>query len=64
MFGNRTIQLAGMLMLGVAAGAAAQTPQVGKPFPDFSEKDAISGETVSLKGFRGRLVLVDFWATW
>jgi len=31
--------------------------------PDFSLPD-LSGEMVSLKDFRGNLVLVDFWATW
>ena len=36
---------------------------LGKPAPDFNLKD-IYGETVSLKGFRGKVVLLDFWATW
>lgn len=31
--------------------------------PDFSLK-AISGEKISLKDFKGDVVLVDFWATW
>jgi len=31
--------------------------------PDFSLPD-LTGETVSLKEFRGKIVLVDFWATW
>ena len=34
----------------------------GKPAPDFTLKD-INGETVSLKDFRGTVVLLDFWAT-
>ena len=36
---------------------------LGKPAPDFTLKD-IDGETVSLKDFRGKVVLLDFWATW
>ena len=36
---------------------------LGKPAPDFTLKD-IGGETVSLKDFRGKVVLLDFWATW
>jgi thiol-disulfide isomerase/thioredoxin len=34
------------------------------PFaPDFTVTD-LSGEKVSLSGLRGRVVLLDFWATW
>lgn len=33
------------------------------PAPDFSVK-GIDGRTVALSAFRGKVVLVDFWATW
>ena len=36
---------------------------LGKPAPDFRLKD-INGESVSLVDFRGKVVLLDFWATW
>ena len=37
--------------------------RLGKPAPDFTLKD-INGDSVSLKDFRGKVVLIDFWATW
>jgi len=36
---------------------------LGKPAPDFSLPDA-SGKQISLSSFKGKYVLVDFWASW
>ena len=36
---------------------------IGKSAPDFKVKD-LKGEELSLKKFRGQVVLLDFWATW
>jgi thiol-disulfide isomerase/thioredoxin len=35
----------------------------GVAFPDFSEKD-LAGGPLSIARFKGKVVLVDFWATW
>jgi peroxiredoxin len=35
----------------------------GKPFPDFDEKD-LDGKPLSVGNYKGKLVLIDFWATW
>lgn len=35
----------------------------GKVAPDFKQKDT-SGNIIALKDFRGKYVLVDFWASW
>jgi thiol-disulfide isomerase/thioredoxin len=35
----------------------------GKPFPDFNEKD-VTGQPLSLAGHKGKVLLIDFWATW
>ena len=36
---------------------------VGKTFPDFQEKD-LDGKALSIGNYKGKVVLVDFWATW
>jgi cytochrome c biogenesis protein CcmG/thiol:disulfide interchange protein DsbE len=35
----------------------------GPPAPDFSLND-LAGKTVTLKQYRGSIVVLDFWATW
>jgi len=44
-----------------AAGQAAVLD--GQPAPDFALKDG-SGKTVKLQDYRGKVLLLDFWATW
>ena len=36
---------------------------VGSKFPDFTEKD-VDGKPLSISLYKGKVVLVDFWATW
>ncbi len=40
-----------------------ETQWVGKQVPEFSQPDQ-NGKMVSLKDFKGKYVLVDFWASW
>ena len=39
------------------------TEKIGKPAMDFQAVD-LKGQELSLKKFRGQVVLLDFWATW
>lgn len=45
------------------AMAAAAVIKVGEEAPDISQKNP-SGKVISLKSLRGKVVLIDFWASW
>lgn len=40
-----------------------KTTAIGKIAPDFTQNDT-TGKPISLKDFRGKYVLLDFWASW
>ena len=46
-----------------APGAPDAEKWVGKPAPDFTLPD-VNGKQVSLSSFKGKYVLIDFWASW
>jgi peroxiredoxin len=46
-----------------AAGEGASKVSAGETAPAFTRK-TLDGKAVSLTDYRGRVVLVDFWATW
>ena len=53
---------ASTLILFVAAGTAA-CAQSGVPAPDFSIKD-LDGNTLNLAAYKGKVLVINFWATW
>ncbi|WP_447973572.1 peroxiredoxin family protein [Nitrospira sp. Kam-Ns4a] len=64
----RTLVLAAVTVLaplgqGSAWSMGERPPVVGMPAPDFSLAD-LQGRTQSLSSFRGKIVLINFWATW
>jgi thiol-disulfide isomerase/thioredoxin len=46
-----------------AAGGADAALSAGTPAPDFSLK-APSGQTYGLNDFNGRVIVIEFWASW
>lgn len=54
----------GLLVLSVSAGPAQSPPDLmHKIAPSFSRSD-LNGHQVDLKRYRGKVVLLNFWATW
>ncbi len=57
-------------LVAVLAGAFGKNPHevpfklAGKPAPDFHIKRLDNDEVVSLSSFKGRPVVLNFWATW
>ncbi len=63
----RTKRLSGGALLAallMTTGALGQVPKVGEAMANFEGVDVGTGAKVSLEGLRGKVVLVDFWATW
>jgi cytochrome c biogenesis protein CcmG/thiol:disulfide interchange protein DsbE len=61
----RFLSMTTCAVLFCAAGLCAQTPVdlVHKPAPVFVRND-LSGRAIALEKYRGKVVLLDFWATW
>jgi cytochrome c biogenesis protein CcmG, thiol:disulfide interchange protein DsbE len=55
--------LLAFLLAGLTYAASARAATPGTPAPPFALHTS-SGETVSLAPLRGRVVYVDFWASW
>lgn len=49
------------LLIGCVSGRSVISP--GEPAPDFKLKD-LNGHELSLSDFKGKLVLINFWASW
>lgn len=63
--GTRKALLTGVLVIFVMAGfyLTSKRTQEHRPAPDFSLPQ-LDGQTLQLSSYRGKVVLLDFWATW
>ena len=50
-------------VLSVSAGSSAANPKAPKPAPEITLRD-LDGKDLSLAQYKGKVVLVNFWATW
>ncbi|HSY18945.1 MAG TPA: TlpA disulfide reductase family protein [Candidatus Acidoferrales bacterium] len=62
-YGKRAGQILEMLDKQAAGKKIQAALASGATFPDFAEKD-LNGEALSVGALKGKVVLVDFWATW
>ena len=60
-FGRLSILVIIALVLGACSQGGAV--EIGEEAPDFSLKD-MDGKTVNLSDFKGKVVILDFFATW
>ena len=57
--------LVGILFLGLGKDPSAiRSPLIGKPAPSFALKEVGSGQTIDISQFKGKPVIINFWATW
>jgi peroxiredoxin len=59
----RSLTLGGLLLGGLLPRRASASPPIGQPAPDFTLPD-LKGAAVRLRDLRGKVVLIDFWASW
>ena len=63
---HRLLSVLAFLSLIVAAACTIEAPadeMIGKKAPDFTLPD-LNGKPVTLSKFQGKVVVLDFWATW
>lgn len=61
--GHAELVAAGSSTAGATDDNIPPSPLVGKPAPPFTLQD-LNGNKVSLASYKGKAVLINFWATW
>ena len=63
--GRTSLTLRGLAFsLGLLTNLGVLAAEVGEKAPSFSIVSLTSNETVSLDDFKGKVVILDFWASW
>ena len=62
-YGKGADQMLASIEKQAEANKVKRSLATGAQFPDFNEKD-LSGKPLSIANHKGKVVLVDFWATW
>ncbi|MBN2212116.1 MAG: TlpA family protein disulfide reductase [Sedimentisphaerales bacterium] len=63
-FGKYRVEINGRETEFVKTYSVASLPLVGDSAPDICLQETFSEKTVRLGAFRGKVVFIDFWATW
>ncbi|MEA2488502.1 MAG: cytochrome c biosis protein CcmG, thiol:disulfide interchange protein DsbE [Acidobacteriota bacterium] len=71
---NRTVLIVGAVIAAVLVSvlflglhrdpAEIRSPLIGKPAPTFALREVGTGRTIDIAQFRGKPLIVNFWATW
>lgn len=59
----RDLRILAGLPVTTGGTSSVPAPEVGHPAPDFT-LPAVHGPSLALHSFRGKVVLINFWATW
>ena len=62
-FGQHADEILASIAKQAAADKIKSALAVGTKFPDFDVKD-LAGNSLSVAGHKGKVVMIDFWATW
>ena len=62
--GHHALLLSAALLLSGVSPSAARAVEAGQPAPSFAAKALDGDATLSLASFKGKVVFLDFWASW